>query len=203
MLETAVRPLSAIDAIFTRRSVRSYSPQRLDRSTIHSLLDAAVQAPTAMHLEPWRFVVIQDRAALKRFSEVVKGHWGAEAPKYRELHAHGADDGRRFAEQFASPDFNVFYDAGTLILICAKPLGPFVAADCWLAAENLMLAAGALGLGTCCIGSATSALNSSAIKAALEVPADVEVVVPVIVGVPADDQPSACARKEPQILSWR
>jgi len=204
MLQTAVRPLSAIDAIFTRRSVRSYSPQRLDRPTVQSLLDAAVQAPTAMHLEPWRFVVIQDRAALKRFSEVVKGHWGAEAPKYRELHAEGADDaGRLFAERFASPDFNVFYDAGTLILVCAKPQGPFVAADCWLAAENLMLAASALGLGTCCIGSAIAALNTSAIKAALGVPADVEIVVPIIVGVPADEQPSPCTRKEPQILSWR
>ena len=60
--------------------------------------------------------------------------------------------------------FCVFYDASTLIVICAKPMGPFVSADCWLAAENLMLAASALGLGTCCIGSAIPALNSPEAK---------------------------------------
>jgi nitroreductase len=46
MLEFAVRPLSALDAIFTRRSVRSFSTQKLEPSTVHSLLDAAIQAPT-------------------------------------------------------------------------------------------------------------------------------------------------------------
>lgn len=53
------RPLTALDAIFSRRSVRTYTPQQLDAATIRSLLDAAVQAPTAMHLEPWAFVVFR------------------------------------------------------------------------------------------------------------------------------------------------
>lgn len=46
------RPLSGLDAIFMRRSVRAYTTQKLDEATIRSLLDAAVQAPTAMHMEP-------------------------------------------------------------------------------------------------------------------------------------------------------
>jgi nitroreductase len=50
----------------------------------------------------------------------------------------------------------VFYDA--LIVIGARRRGPVVVADCWLAAENLMLAVCALGPGTCCIGSAVPAL---------------------------------------------
>ena len=56
-------PLSALDAIFMRRSVRAYTEQTLDESTIRALLDAAVQAPTAMHTEPWAFVIVQDRNA--------------------------------------------------------------------------------------------------------------------------------------------
>ena len=40
------RPLSALDVIFTRRSVRSYAPLKVDELTIRGLLDAAVQAPT-------------------------------------------------------------------------------------------------------------------------------------------------------------
>jgi nitroreductase len=95
----------------------------------------------------------------------------------------------------------VFYDAGTLIAIGARPLGPFVAADCWLAAENLMLAACALGLGTCCIGSAVPALNSPETKSELGIPSDVEILAPIIVGVPRE--PAAeVSRRNPTIVSW-
>jgi nitroreductase len=72
------RPLSALDAIFTRRSVRSSTAQALDETTIRALLDAAVQAPTAMHVEPWAFAVVQDPATLKRISDRAKGS-GAES----------------------------------------------------------------------------------------------------------------------------
>jgi nitroreductase len=203
MLEFAVRPLSALDAIFTRRSVRSFTPQPLEPATIQSLLDAAVQAPTAMHLEPWRFVVIQDRALLTRLSDTAKGDLSEHAAHLRGLHAgHHDDSEAALPERFASPDFNIFYDAATLVVICAKSLGPFVTADCWLAAQNLMLAACALGLGTCCIGSAVPTLNLASVKQELGIPDDVTAVVPIIVGVPADEDPRS-DRREPQVLSWR
>lgn len=193
--------LSALDAIFTRRSVRAYRPHVIDESTVRSLLDAAVQAPTALHDEPWEFVIVQDPAMLKRLSDRAKEKWCEEAEHYRDLHARVATPASRaFAERLADPHFSIFYDAGTLIVICAKP-APFAAADCWLAAENLMLAASALGLGTCCIGSAIPALNDPQTKADLEIPADVEAVAPIVVGVPSEPSPDG-ARKAPQILSW-
>jgi nitroreductase len=55
-------------------------------------------------------------------------------------------------------------------VICGKPIGPFVAADCWLAAENLMLAATAHGLATCPIGFALAALGDREVKAELGIP---------------------------------
>lgn len=197
------QPLSALDVIFMRRSVRAYAPRQVDEATIRGLLDAAVQAPTAMHGEPWAFVVVQDRALLKRYSDVAKGNWPTEASRYRELH-RGTDAAAAsaFAERFASPDFCVFYDAPALIAVCAKHPGPFAAADCWLAAENLMLAACALGLGTCCIGSAIPALNSPAIKAELGIPSGVEVVAPIIVGVPSTEAVDS-PRRPPDILAWK
>ena len=196
------RPLSALDVIFMRRSVRAYTAQSLDEPTIRALLDAAVQAPTAMHTEPWAFVVVQDRTTLKRISDRAKGSWIKEAARYRDLH-RGVDAtlASAFAERFASPDFCVFYDAGTLIAIGARALDPFVVADCWLAAQNLMLAACALGLGTCCIGSALPALNSPDTKAELRIPSDIEIVAPVIVGVPSQSAVEV-SRREPTIVSW-
>jgi nitroreductase len=200
--EAQERPLSALDAIFLRRSVRAYTPQPVDEATVRALLDAAVQAPTAMHTEPWAFVVIQDRDVLKRLSDRAKGSWSRDAARYRDLHPGGDPAAAAaFAERFASPGFDVFYDAGTLIAIGARPQGPFVVADCWLAAENLMLAACALGLGTCCIGSAAPALNSPDTKAELGIPPDIEIVAPIIVGI-GREKAAAASRKEPAIVSW-
>ena len=196
------RPLTALDAIFVRRSVRAYMPQQLDEPTIRALLDAAVQAPTAMHTEPWAFVIVQDRAVLKRISDRAKGSWIEEAAHYRDLHpAMDEAVASAFAEQFASPDFCVFYDAPTLIAIGARPLGPLVTADCWLAAENLMLAATALGLGTCCIGSAVPALNTPETKAELEVPPEIDIVAPIILGVAREERNDG-SRKRPIISAW-
>ncbi|GBL46905.1 nitroreductase [Sulfuriferula multivorans] len=105
-------------------------------------------------------------------------------------------------DTFANPDFNIFHDAGTLIVICAKPSSPFVEADCWLAAENLMLAACAIGLGSCVIGSSVAALNLPEVKAELGIPAEFNAVAPLIVGV-LSGETAATSRKEPLILSWK
>ena len=53
-----------------------------------------------------------------------------------------------------------------------------VEADCWLAAENLMLAATAKGLGTCCIGFAVGILNTEEVKRELGIPEDGAAVAP-------------------------
>ena len=134
------------EAILARRSVRAYAPDELDRNTVQTLLEAAVRAPTAMHEEPWAFVVVQNRQILKQLSDRAK-------PLFIERLHRSHPTGGHAIDTFANPDFNIFHGAGTLIVICAKPSGPFVEADCWLAAENLMLAACAIGLGSCVIGS--------------------------------------------------
>ena len=188
--------IGVIDAIHARRSVRSYSPERLDQPTIRALLDAAVWAPTAVHEEPWAFAVIQDTGALKRLSDRAK-------PLFlEEVHRAHLDRGGHALEMFTSPDFNIFYDAGTLIVICGRLTGPFVVADCWLAAENLVLAACAMGLGTCVIGSAVPALNTPEVKAEVGIPAEFSAVAPIIVGVPSGET-LPTTRKSPRILAWK
>jgi nitroreductase len=125
-----------------------------------------------------------------------------EAATHRDLlKAPGAASSRDLLALLASPGFNVFYDASTLIVICGKPMGSFVIADCWLAAENLMLAACALGLGTCCIGFAIPVLNTPEVKHELAIPPDVTAVAPIIVGVPRGISPSV-PRKPPDILRF-
>jgi nitroreductase len=76
-----------------------------------------------------------------------------------------------------------------------------VVSDCWLAAENLMLAACDPGLGSCVIGSAVAVLNIRTVKAELGVPDDYSVIAPVVVGVPTENTPPT-SRKEPLVLAW-
>lgn len=182
--------MNVIDAIYKRHAVRAYTTQKIDEKTIWFLLDTAVHAPTALHEEPWAFAVIQDKDTLKRLSDSTKKTLGDAAAR-----------GHAF-ERFLQPDSSVFYDAGTLIVIYGRPAGAFVAADCWLAAENLMLAACSLGLGTCVIGLAVTALNTPEWKKALGIPADMTAYAPIIVGEPSGKIIKG-TRKKPEILVWR
>lgn len=198
----ALEPLTAIDAIHRRRSVRSYLPDSVDEATVRWLLDAAVHAPTGMHTEPWEFVVVQDREIMRRISDRAKAMAVAEATAHRELlRAPGAAPSGRLLAHLSDSDFNIFYDAGTLIVICAERVSEFVDADCWLAAENLMIAASAIGLGTCCIGFALPALHTAEIEHDLGIPDDTKAVAAIILGIPRGVTP-VVTRKPPRILRW-
>lgn len=183
--------LTVLDAITRRRSIRAFTPEPVDDATVEALLEAAVQAPTAMHGEPWRFVIVRDPDRLARISDRAKA-----------LVLAGPSVGGHYAKLLRDPHFSIFYDASTLILVCAAMKGSFVTADCWLAAENLMLAAPAYGLGTCVIGFAVPALADPELRADLGIPAEVLVVAPIVVGVPAAT-PAPTWRKPPEILAWR
>lgn len=182
-------------AINARRSVRSYTKQEVDAETIESLLHAAIRAPTAMHQEPWGFVVVQDKKLLKKLGDKATVHF------IQHVLEHYSSESARVAETFSRPDFNIFYGASTLLIICARHDGSFVTADCWLSAENLMLAACSMGLGTCVIGSSIDTLNLPEMKAQLAIPEDYTVVVPLIVGYPSGETPQS-SRNEPIVLQW-
>jgi nitroreductase len=179
------KSMSIDDAINTRASVRAYSATAVSGAEIDFLLRAAVRAPTAMHSEPWVFVIIQDRALLRKIDEAAKSGVLAKAAAAHMLPA----------------DFELFHGAGTLIVIGTRSAGPFAEADCWLAAENLMLAATGASLGTCCIGSAVGSLNDPAVKNLIGLPTGVKFVVPIAVGHPAGE-PHPSARRDPEIAAW-
>lgn len=188
--------LNVNEAIFGRRSVRSYAPGKVDKDTIAYLLDAAVHAPTAVYEEPWSFIVIQDEALLQRLSDRAKILVASEVKK------NLSEQNKRLLAVVSNPDFNIFYDATTLIAIAVKPTSPYVSADAWLAAENLLLAAHAVGLGSCIVGFAIGVLNTAEVKQELGIPEKLSVVAPVVVGKPYGDTP-LLPRKKAEILYWK
>ena len=77
---------------------------------------------------------------------------------------------RRFPKPFSSSDFNIFYDAPALIVICTTEPDTMATQSVCLAAENLMLAARGMGLGSCWIGFAEAWLNTPAAAAEFSIP---------------------------------
>jgi nitroreductase len=158
------------------------------------VIRAAIQAPSAINMQPWAFVVIQDKPLLKRYSDRAK----VLVRETMDLAAAPAE----LSQMLSDPAFNIFYNAGTLIVIYARPAGDHPDWDCCLAAQNLMLAAEDMGLATCPIGFAWSLLEQPDVKQELKVPVEYVPVMPIIVGYPR--QPTApTPRKEPEILCWK
>jgi nitroreductase len=178
------------EAISGRRSVREYSSQAVDPETIRRLIDAAVYAPNAVNQQPWSFTVVRDQDALDRISRDAKSHMLATMP--------AAPHSDHFRSLLSDPKFQIFYHAPVLILISAIAQGPWIIEDCALAAENLMLAAYAAGLGTCWIGFAQSFLNTPEGKKALTLPDTWVPVAPIIVGHPKA-MPPPTPRNAPEI----
>jgi nitroreductase len=169
------------DAIAGRRSVREYTGEAVDEPAIGRLIEAAVRAPSAMNQQPWTFTVVRDQAVLDRLSAEAKAHMLASLP---------ADPSSgHFRSLLSSPDFHIFYHAPALVVISAAAAGPWIAEDCALAAQNLMLAAYAEGLGSCWIGFSQSYLGTAAGKALLGLPAEWLPVAPIIVGHPKSAVP--------------
>ena len=178
------------EAITGRRAVREYTSEAVDEQTIRRLIDAAVQAPSAVNQQPWTFTVVRDQAVLDRISGEAKAHMLATMP--------ASPHSDHFRSLLDDPSFQIFYHAPVLILISAAAEGAWIVEDCALAAENLMLTAHAAGLGSCWIGFAQSFLNTPDGKAALGLPAAWAPVAPIIIGRPKAAPPPV-ARNAPEV----
>lgn len=188
--------IDVMDAIYNRRAVRNYLPKKVDSAIIHQLLEAAVHAPAALHEESRAFVVIQNKSLLDRISESAKQLTINVQKKSEDLQEE------HVLQIVQQKEYNVFYNARTLIVLYSTFKGKFVSADCWLAAENLMLSALTYGLSSCVIGFAVPALNLPEWKKELEIPKKMTAVAPIILGWPSS-QTLPTEHKPPVILNWR
>jgi hypothetical protein len=140
--------MDIIKAIYSHRAIREFDATPVDQSVLRQLIDAAIQAPSAVNPQPWSFCVVRDKTLLDRISYEAKAHM---------LRASLAG---LMSYLLSDPNFDIFYHAPALIVISAVAESPWAVEDCSLAAENLMLAACAAGLGTCWIGFAQPWLGS-------------------------------------------
>lgn len=145
-----------------------------------------------MNQQPWAFVIIEDEDLLKEYSNRAKRFLLGSLEPGSPLH--------EYRESLADREFNIFYDAGTLVIIYAKSGDLAAAEDCCLAAENFMLAALDFGLATCAVGLARSWLNTPEVKRELNIPGAYTAVMPIIVGYPTSAETPSVSRMAPEII---
>ena len=174
--------MDVIEAIYKRRSVRSYEPRPVERDLIENLiLDAAQAPPPFRGKSPCVFNVVEGVDRIAAF--------GARAMEYAKNH-HPDEPGWDWLER---PGFKIFWDAPALIII-SGPVG-----DCCRAGQNLMLSAHARGLGTCWVGSPMLWLKTADARVDLRIPANRVPVAVLCLGYPAA-APEAVIREKPSII---
>jgi nitroreductase len=160
-----------------RVTCRNFSDEPLSKEDITGLIRDAAWVPSGSNNQPWRFVVITDKAKMKAYSDAAKKNWlkNMDACPFMQ----------QYEEDIKDPNYNVFYNAPALIIIYGHSDSYWHVYDCSMVAYNLHLLAEEDGLGCCWIGFAHNIFADPAVKKELGVPQEYQLVAPVILGHPA------------------
>ena len=115
--------MDVFEAITTRKSIRSYEATSIPKEKLMKILEAARLAPSAIHVQPWHFIVVTEAERRKELSKGMFAKFLAQTPVVIVA----------CADTKASPDWCYI--------------------DVAIAVENMVLAATGEGLGTCWVGS--------------------------------------------------
>ncbi len=173
--------MELFEAIETRRSIRKYADKPVEDRKLRAVLDAVRMAPSWANYQCWRLVVVKNRAMKEKIS----------ALSYVE--SYFAPKGYK-----SNPSMKALAEAPVVIVLCADPGRSgdlrgqsYYLVDSGLAAQNLMLAARGLGLGTVYVG----VYDEEKIKSLLNVPASIRIVGLFPLGYPAEEKKAGPARK--------
>ncbi len=149
--------MDVMQAIKGRRSIRKFTPEAVEKEKLERLLEAARWAPTAANQQRWRFVIVTSPAMVQLVMKFAPGIFSTPSAFIVIC-----------VEK--RPDTNPVFEATYL-------------ADCSMAAQNMMLAAHEMGIGTC----VALSYAKVAIKEILDLPDGIEPLLVLTVGYPAED----------------
>lgn len=186
--------------ILHRRAIRRFAPRQLEESALQQILEAGLHAPSAGGRQGVIFAVCQDREVNKRLGKIKRAN---SAPKMATATSYVSKEQPSIADD---PKLtNAFYDAPTVITMFAPKNFLFSAEDCAVAAENMMLIADTLGIGSCYIGQGWTAFADPYGQELLRrwnIRTDYYAVMQLLLGYPREDDqhPTPKPRREGRIL---
>jgi nitroreductase len=152
-----------------RRSIRRYLDRPISHDLIEQICEAGRWAPSALNMQPWEFVVVTDPEVKRQLSS----NAGVMGVKWPHISS-----------------------APVVIVICARKTSRFARDDCLLAAQNMMLQAADLGLGTCYIGG----FSGERVRQLLQIPSGYTVPTIITVGHPHGQPPVPQKRPLSELL---
>lgn len=173
---------AVIENIMSRRSIRKYKPQAVNRDTMQVILNCGINAPNGQNKQSWEIRVVDNPEFINGITEV-----------YKKKNPKAAED----------PNFkNMFRNAPTVVFIANDKSYDLSQIDCGLLGENMILSAWAMGVGSCCLGGPTRFMTSTPEAAEylkmLDIPQGYELLYCIAFGYP-DETPAAKPRKTEKI----
>ena len=123
---------AVIETIMTRRSVRKYQPQAVNRDTMQVIVECGINAPNAINRQAWEIRIVDNPEVINKLTDLyVKANpLEAENPNFQ----------------------NMFRNAPTVAFNANDTIFAYSPVDCGLMAENMILSAWSMGIGSCCLG---------------------------------------------------
>ncbi|HOG18310.1 MAG TPA: nitroreductase family protein [Syntrophales bacterium] len=199
----------------SRRSCRNFQDRPVGRAILEDLVKVAALAPSGTNSQVWTFTILPTRRELVALGErilplfdrlnrlsrsavlrnVAKGLGRPELDGYYREYARSVEEAID-AWRKGGRD-RLFHGAAAAIVICSRPGGSCPAEDALLAAQNLLLASHAMGLGTCLVGFAVAAMRrDSSLQKFLGIPEREKVHAVVALGYPAVEYRRPAGRKK-------
>ena len=183
-----------IELIKTRRCIRKYKDEQIPDDEIEFLIDCGRYAPSGFNMQPWRFLVIQNKEVMLRLSESGKRSIIPLIEPIKNTSRKVAD----YLVFLKTKGTDMFYNAPVLVIILGNKNVPTADVDCAMVAQNMMLAAHSRGIGSCWIGGVLPALMDENILKELGVPEGNKAVAPLIFGYPKG-KTEMPAKLEPEV----
>ena len=197
----------AIQSIKERRSVRNFEEKDIDKDLLQEIIQAGKFAPSAQNKQPWKFIVITNKDFIQELSlqvkEELKNVLKKRFIKKFSIKELKDEDTLKHIYAFAFSEKDIiFFDAPALVFITTEDR-LFFDESCACCAENMMLAAHSLGIGSCWIGFASVLGLKKEMMRKIGVPDKHHISAAIVFGYPKEKPGRASIRKVgSDIINW-
>ena len=204
----------------SRRSCRNYREKPVDRNILEDLVKIGITAPSGTNAQGWTFTILPSRGAVVALANQVaryfkelnkmaeKGHLRLfmKLTGKKELDFYYKNYYETVKETLSEWENNgldrLFHGATSAIIVGYKPGAACPAEDAILATQNILLGAHSMGLGSCLIGFAVSAIKRDPkIKLAVGIPAEETIYAVIALGWP-DEKYFGLAGRKPAVIRY-